>query len=75
LLQATSCDVEYVAGVVERREAEHITDKMEGVKGTGGGEGMEGIERTEGGERAEGSGGAGVEGNAGSENEVEGTLE
>jgi hypothetical protein len=75
LLDATKCDVEYIAGIVERREMDRAGVKMEGVEGTGGGEGMEGVEGMEGGEGAEGSGRARVEGNAGSKVEVEGTLQ
>jgi hypothetical protein len=74
LLDATKNDVEYIAGVVEKREMDNAGVEVEGVEGTGGGEEMEGVEGTEKGEGAEGSGGAGVEGNAGSEIEVEGTL-
>jgi hypothetical protein len=74
LLDATKNDVEYIAGVVEKREMDNAGVEVEGVEGTGGGEEMEGVEGTGKGEGAEGSGGARVEGNAGSEIEVEGTL-
>jgi hypothetical protein len=74
LLDATKNDVEYIAGVVEKREMDNAGVEVEGVEGTGGGEEMEGVEGMGKGEGAEGSGGAGVEGNAGSEIEMEGTL-
>jgi hypothetical protein len=74
LLDATKNDVEYIAGVVEKREMDNTGVEVEGVEGTGGGEEMEEVEGTEKGEGAEGLGGAGVEGNTGSEIEVEGTL-
>jgi hypothetical protein len=77
LLKSLDDNLGFVAYHVEKSFGPEVTgggEEMEGVEGMEEGEGKEGVEGTEKGEGAEGLGGAGVEGNAGSENEVEGTL-
>jgi hypothetical protein len=76
LLKGLNENLGFIAYHVEKRFGPEVTgagEEMEGAEGIEEGEGKEG-EAKEGGGDAEGSGRARVEGNAGSENEVEGTL-